>query len=134
MHEILIIVTFAMLIHSVIGTVIFIATNENEDFAVYYAIGFVGWIVCLIGYVYRLLKRMLRHYTKRSIFEDEEGSKFYCPIKYCDDFYWHYKMVRRYAAKEEWKNLRSCSEEEIKQAIMNCDRCKYDKECKFDLG
>ena len=43
--EILLTVVITLSIHSLLGTIIYIVTNENDDFAAYYAIGIIGWIV-----------------------------------------------------------------------------------------
>ena len=45
--KILLIVIITLLVHSLIGTIIYIATNEDDDFAAYYAIGIIGWIVSI---------------------------------------------------------------------------------------
>ena len=59
-----------LLIHSLIGTIIYIATNENDDFAAYYAIGIIGWIVSGFFYLVRRIKKWHFNHDKRSIFED----------------------------------------------------------------
>ena len=42
MNEIVLTIILTLLVHSLIGTIIYIVTNENDDFAVYYAIGIIG--------------------------------------------------------------------------------------------
>ena len=105
MNTILLTVIITLLAHSLIGTIVYIVTNENDEFIAYYGIGIIGWIVSGFCYIVRLIKRWLFNHNKRSIFEDENGNKFYCEVKYANDFDWHYNMIKRYATKEEWQDL-----------------------------
>lgn len=131
--NILLIVIITLLVHSLIGTLIFIISNENEDFITYYGIGIIGILVSFICNLIRLIKRCSFHYNKRSIFEDNDGNKFYCKLKYTNDFNWHnYHMIKRYATKDEWKCLKPASKEQISAVLKNCDRCKYNETCTFD--
>ena len=131
--EILLTVIITLLIHSLIGTIIYIVTNENDYFAVYYAIGVICWIVSGFCYLVRLIKRWHFKHNRRSIFKDENGNRFYCKVKYTNDFSSHYHMVKRYATKDEWKDLTPFTKEQIKLAQRNCDRCKHDGSCTFDM-
>ena len=133
MNEIVLIVILTLLIHSLIGTIIYIKTNENDNFATYYTIGIIGWIVSGFFYLARLIKRWHFNHDKRSIFEDENGNKFYCEVKYANDFNWHYNMVKRYVTKDEWQDLTPFTKEQIELAQRNCDRCKHDGSCTFDM-
>jgi len=134
MNEILLTVIITLLAHSLIGTVVYIITNENDDFIAYYGVGIVGWVFSGFCYIVRLIKRWWFNHDKRSIFEDENGNRFYCDVKYADDFSWHYKkMVRRYATKDEWEDLTPFTKEQIELAQRNCDRCKYNDSCTFDF-
>ena len=67
MNDIILTVIITLLIHSLIGTIIYIVTNENDDFAVYYAIGIIGWIVSGFCYLVRIIKRWYFNHDKRSI-------------------------------------------------------------------
>ena len=133
MNEIVLTIVLTLLVHSLIGTIIYIVTNENDDFAVYYATGIIGWIVSGLFYLIRCINRWRFYHDKRSIFEDESGNKFYCEVKYADDFNWHYDMIKRYAAKDEWQDLTPFTKEQIEVAQRNCDRCKHDGSCAFDM-
>ena len=95
MNEIILTIVLTLLVYSLTGTIIYIATNENDDFAVYYAIGVVGLVVSGFFYLIRRINRWRFYHDKRSIFEDESGNKFYCEVKYADDFNWHYDMKKR---------------------------------------
>ena len=57
MNTILLTVIITLLAHSLIGTIVYIATNENDDFATYYAIGIIGWIVSGFFYLVRRIKK-----------------------------------------------------------------------------
>ena len=120
--------------NEIVLTVIYIATDENEEFAVHYGIGIIGCIVSWFCCLVRLIKRWKFNRDKRSIFEDENGNRHYCEVKYADDFCWHdnYDMVKRYAIKDEWKDLTPFTKEQIEAAQRNCDRCKHDDTCTFD--
>ena len=133
MNEILLTVIITLLVHSLIGTVIYIATGESEKFIVYYGLGIVGYTVSAFCYLVRRINKWWINHDKRSIFEDENGNRFYCEVKYAKDFRWHYgKMVKRYATKDEWKDLTPFTKEQIELAQRNCDRCKHNWTCTFD--
>lgn len=91
MNEILLIIIITILVHSLVGTVVYMITNKNDDFIVYYGLGIVGCLLYLFFCSARVIKRFLYKYNKRSIFEDENGNRFYCKVKYSHDFCWHYK-------------------------------------------
>ena len=42
-------------------------------------------------------------------------------------------MIKRYATKDEWKDLTPFTKEQIELAQRNCDKCKYDGSCTFDM-
>lgn len=125
-NKILVIIFLTLMIHSFIGTIIFILTNENKNFAVYYGLGIVGILISGFFYIARFIKKWCKNYNKRSIFEDENGNKFYCKVKYANDFCCYEKMVKLYATKDEWKDLTPFSKEQIELAKINCERYKGD--------
>ena len=134
MNEILLTVIITILVHSFIGTVVYIATNENEEFAVYYGLGIVGWLISGFCYIVRRIKKWLDYHDKRSIFEDKNSNRFYCEVKYTDDFLWQdYDLIKRYATKDQWQVLTPFTKEQIEDAKRNCDRCKYNGTCTFDM-
>lgn len=134
MNEIILTILLTLLIHSLIGTIIFIITKENEKFAAYYAVGCIGIIVSVFCRIVMLVKKLWKYHDKRSIFEDKNGNKFYCEVKYTDDFRWHYdKLIKRYAIKDEWQKCMPFTKEQIANAQRNCDRCKYNGKCTFDV-
>lgn len=134
MNTILLTTIITLLVYWLIGIIVYIATDENDKFAAYYAIGIIGLIVSGFCYIVRLIKRWWFNHDKRSIFEDENGNRFYCEVKYANDFNWHYnKMIKRYATKDEWQDLTPFTKEQIEFAQRNCDRCKHDGSCTFDM-
>ena len=74
MNTILLTTIITLLVYWLIGTIVYIATNENDDFAAYYAIGIIGWIVSGFCYLVRLIKRWHFNYNKRSISNRSESS------------------------------------------------------------
>ena len=76
MNEIILIIILTLLVHSLIGTIIYIVTNENDDFAAYYAIGIIGCVVSGLFYLVRRIKKWHFNHDKRSIFEASNGNKF----------------------------------------------------------
>lgn len=130
------IILLTLVAYSLIATVTFIATNENDDVAIYFGLGIVGLALLGICSVLRKIINKLRNINKRSIFENRNtGEKFKCKLKYTHDIEWmrDYKMVRRYANKDEWQGLPDFSKEFIANSKRNCDNCKHDKECTCNL-
>ena len=80
------VVIITLLVHSFVGTIIYIVTNENDTLAAYYTTCIIGCIFSAICYLVKAIKRWWRYHDKRSIFEDENDNKFYCKVKYADDF------------------------------------------------
>lgn len=126
-----------LLIHSLVGTILVIATKENEAVAIYYAVGVVGWIVSLFCLIVRKIKHWNQYHNKRSIFKNEEtGNQYWCNLKDTNDInHWieGYELVKRYAPKNEWSVLEPFSKEFVDNSKINCDHCKHDKTCTFDM-
>ena len=119
MNTILLTTIITLLVYWLIGTIVYIATDENDKFAAYYTIGIIGLIVSGFCYIVRLIKRWWFNHDKRSIFEDENSNKFYCEVKYANDFNWHYNIIKRYATKDEWQDLTPFTKEQIELAQRN---------------
>ena len=121
-------------IQSLIGTVLAIATREDEDFTTYYAVGFIGWIVSLFCLIVRRIIHWNKYHDKRSIFKNEEtGKQYWCRLKDTNDITWvkGYKLVKRYAPKSEWCSLDTFDKSFIENSKCNCEHCKYDESCTF---
>lgn len=131
------IVIISLSVHSLIGTVLFFITKENEEVAVYYAIGFIGWVIALLSWIARRIKHWNKYHDKRSIFKNEEtGEQYWCKLKDTNDINnWceGYELVKRYAPKFEWEILEPFSKEFLEKIKRNCDNCMYEKDCTFDM-
>ena len=130
MNQILLTIILTLLIHSFIGTVVYIATNENDDFSAYYGRGVIGLVLEFFFVIIGRIIKWFKYRNKRSIFEDENGNK---SVKYANGFNWYYDIVKRHATKDEWKNLKSLTKEQIENAQKHCGRYRYDKDCTFDM-
>ena len=62
MNEILLTVIITLLVHSLIGTVIYMMTNENEEFIAYYGLGIVGCLFSGFCYIVRLIMMLYNKY------------------------------------------------------------------------
>lgn len=62
---------------------------------------------------------------------DKEGNKVICHTKDASDVDWNgeYKFVKRYADKSEWNGLPMIPEDVLAKCRINCDHCKFDKQC-----
>lgn len=123
-----------ILIYSVLSTVIIILTNENDTVMSFLALGIFGSVLLLL---FIPLKKLIRwnnyHKGKRSIFiHKETGEKWCCKTKYTDNIYsWQpeYKLIKRYAKKNDWKSINEFPKDVLTKFCINCDNCKYDTEC-----
>lgn len=132
--KILYVILATLFVKSVITLVIYWLSGENNDVIEVSGIGIIGWF--LIG-IFAVVKPIsdyfrLRH-NKRSIFlEESTGNKYICKTNNCENIrLWvkGYKLLVRYAPKEEWKGIPEFSKEFIEHSKRNCDYCKHDKEC-----
>ena len=130
------VVILTLLAYSLIATIIYIITGEREAVAVAFGLGPIGLTVWCISQCYYKLKNKFKYrINKRSIFKEKEtGKKYQCKVKDSHDVEWMrgYEIVKRYATKEEWKDIPCFSAEFIKSSKRNCGNCKYDKECIYD--
>jgi hypothetical protein len=125
--SVLTIVIITVLVYSAITCFIFIVSNEDEDVAAYLAIGLLG-IILIPGIA--LIKKLIwlkRFGGKRSIiFDNAEDKHYWCKISDADDFsgwFNRYKLITRYAPKEEWRKYDKISKEKIDKSKQNCDHC-----------
>ena len=58
-RDIIIVAASTLFIYWIIGFVIFWITGENENFAVYWCMGLVYWIVWILCTPYRIVRRYL---------------------------------------------------------------------------
>lgn len=137
MNAILLTVFITLLVHSLIGVIIYIASGENESTTSIWAIGIIGWIALGFFTVVMKIQKLIKHYTKRAIVENEEtGIQYWCYSKDVDDL-WHWrdgwKVIGRYMTKDEWQYLSYVGDDIIQDSKRNCSNCKYEDECTFDM-
>lgn len=135
--EVFYIVLLTLIAYSLVGTILYIITKDNEDVAIAFGLGVVGLTLWGVLQVIQKIRDQFRcHIGKRSIFEQTStGNKYKCRVKDAEDIHcWTegYKMIKRYAKKSEWIDIPDFSEEFINNSKKNCDNCKYDKECVCD--
>lgn len=126
------IIVLTLVMYSIVANAAYFISKENEDVLMVFGMGIFGVLLWVIVQIIIKIQKIIKNYNKRSIFKDDNGNKFYCKVKYYDDFCWHYDSVKRYANKEEWENLQPFTKCQIDLAQINCDRCKYDKDCASD--
>ena len=132
------VVLITLVVYSSISTIIYLITKENEDVLCAFGLGIVGLSLSGILRVVEKIVRMFRyHIGKRSIFEEKStGDRYKCKTKDSEDIRcWTegYKLIKRYAKKNEWKDIPDFSKEFIEKSKINCDNCKYDAECACDF-
>lgn len=127
------IVILTIIIYSAITTIIIQISHENDDVIQICGLGIVGCTLAGIFHIICKIKNYYKyHYNKRSIFENKKtNEKYICRVKDCNDVHWNpnYKLIKRYADKSEWVNLPAFSDNFIAKCKINCNHCKYNKEC-----
>ena len=132
------IVLITLVAYSIISTLTYIISKDNEDIAIAFGLGIFGLTLCGILKIIRKIRDKFKyHIGKRSIFEEEStGNKYKCKVKDASDVEWMsgYKIIKRYAEKSEWVDIPDFSNDFIKQSKINCDHCKYNNagECMCD--
>ena len=132
--EILCTVIATLVVYSLISTITYLITDENEEVITGFGLGIVGLLLAgTIKMACKIVDIFKYRIGKRSIFtEKSTGNKYKCKTKDSDDiYYWlsDFKLVKRYAVKSEWIDIPDFSEEFIKNSKKNCDHCKYINEC-----
>lgn len=127
--DIFCIVLLTLIAYSLIGTILYIITKENEDIAIALGIGIIGLILMLVlSIIRKIISEFKYHINKRSIFEEiSTGNKYKCKVKDANDVGWMsgYKIIKRYSKKYEWIDIPDFSKEFIEKSKINCDHCKY---------
>ena len=129
------IVLLVLIIYSAIATIVYCAMGENEEIIMAFGLGLVGLSLWCVVQGFRKLKNKFKHLVKRSIFEEKEtGKKYTCKVKDTHNVEWvpGYKIIRRYATKNDWKDIPSFSKEFIENSKRNCDNCKYNDYCIYE--
>ena len=108
--EVFKIAILTLVIYSLISTILFIITKENEDILCVFGLGICGWILWA---VIRVIRKIINYFKysmgKRAIVRDINTNKLY-KTKSSNPIIWEssqYRIVKRYATKNEWKDLPS---------------------------
>lgn len=120
---------------SVLGTVTFLCTRENENVAIWFGMGVVGWVLMGAIKIIRHIKKAISRKGNRAVFENKKtGERNWANLKDTDDILWNgnYKLIQRYAPAEVWKQYKSFSQEFISASKDNCGNCKYERDCDRD--
>lgn len=130
------IVLITLIIYSVIATIVYIISGENDEVIAAFGLGIFGLALWgVMNIIHKIKNQFKWHIGKRSIFKNRfTGELFKCKVKEAVDMSWmyDYKIVKRYAAKDEWRDIQDFSAEFIELSKCNCSNCKYDKECVHD--
>lgn len=123
------IVLITLIAYSIISTLAYIISKDNEDVAIAFGLGIFGLTLGgILMIVHKIKNKFKYHIGKRSIFEEEcTGNKYKCKVKDASDVEWvaGYKIVKRYAEKSEWIDIPDFSKEFIEKSKINCNHCKY---------
>ena len=132
--ETVLIIIITLSIYSTISTVAFILSKENDKIITIFGLGIFGCLLMGLCWVIRKIINWNKYHDKRSIIEiTQTKEQKWCNLKDTNDIYaWHegYKLMKRYADKNEWNKLKPFDKEFISQCKINCDNCIHDgKEC-----
>lgn len=128
------IILFTLIAYSVISTLIYFISDENDYVIIVFGLGIFGLLLVGIVCITQKIQNMFKyHIGKRSIFKEEStGNKYKCKTKDTNDIDWisGYKLIKRYATKSEWIGIPDFSNEFIENSKKNCDNCKYYEICR----
>lgn len=104
-----------ILVYTLIATILIIILDEKEEVVVFLATGIFGIIISLVGKLIRRISKYIKRIRYRSIIVDKDtGESYYCGVEHYDNFFLYstkFKRVKRYAKKDEWKDLPKVSQE-----------------------
>lgn len=96
-------------IYMFICTLLVLCFGDSQDFLFFLATGIFGVIIWIIAQILNKMLKLFRKYKYRSIIIDmTSGAKYQCPTKYFNYFpdpHFNYRTYKRYASKDEWKDL-----------------------------
>lgn len=124
--------------YSVISTLLSLICKDDENILIAFGLGIFGLTLCgVLRIVHEITNQFKHHIGKRSIFEEiSTGNKYKCKTKDTMDIHgWldDYKIIKQYAKKSEWADIPDFSQEIIDKSKMNCDYCKHDEACRYDV-
>lgn len=117
--DIFIIVLLTLVGYSLIGTVAYLISKENETVAIAFGLGVVGLTICGIAKLVRgIANKFKYHIGKCSVFVDKKtGKKFKCKVKDASAVQWtygySYDLLRRYALRSDYADIPEFSREII---------------------
>ena len=107
--SVVIVVVLTLVIYSVVGTITYLISKENETVAIAFGLGIAGLtVVGLAKLIHVIRNRFKYHIGKRSIFEDAKTKQRYrCETKDANavSLVGDYVLIERYAKKSKWKPL-----------------------------
>lgn len=128
------IVLATLLVYSAIATIVYFLFGQSEEVAALFGLGLVGGVLILLTKIVNAVSDLFKYCIgKRSIFvEDATGTKYKCKTKETHNILWMdgYTLQKRYAKKSEWQDIPDFDVAFLDTAKINCDNCKYDKECR----
>lgn len=132
------IVLITLIVYSIISTLTYLICKENDDVIIAFGLGIFGLALCGVLRIMQAARKQFKcNIGKRSIFEEvSTGNKYKCKTKYTMDIhYWmdDYKVIKQYAKKSEWVDIPDISQEVIENSKRNCDYCKHDEACRYDV-
>lgn len=126
------IIIATLLVYSLIGTVVVELSKENDSVMFFFSTGIFGTLLYVLTRIGEECVKMCRHKNQRSLWEEKKTKRIYkSKLKDTRDLEWlgKFKLIKRYATREEWKDVADIPTEALKESRRNCDRCKYNKEC-----
>lgn len=126
------IVIATLLVYSLIGTVVVELSKENDFVMFLFSTGILGTLLYVFSLIGERCFRLCRHINQRSLWEEKKTKRIYkSKLKDTRDLEWlgKFKLIKRYATREEWEGIADIPAEVLKESRRNCDRCKYDEEC-----
>lgn len=106
MMDVFIVVLLALAVYSLVGTVAYFISKENETVAITFGLGIVGLAIIGCVKLIRAVGNLFKyHIGKCSVFIDRKtGKRFRCKVRDANAVHWAYDcdMVKRYAAQSDY--------------------------------
>lgn len=118
--NVVVVVILTLVIYSIVATIAYLVSKENETVAVAFGLGIAGLtVVGLAKLVHAIRNRFKYHIGKRSIFEDAKTKQRYrCKTKDANavSFVGDYVLIERYANQSTWNPLPDIDKAYIQKA------------------
>ena len=86
MTTIIITIIATLFVHSAIAVIIYYASNRNEEYLAYWAIGIIGAITNGISAIVYLIHKAYKAKYFKALLKDIDGNLYYCDSKKADDY------------------------------------------------